>query len=715
MDDTRTALALTLPPLADWDRARSRWDDPTWAAARDAILQRAAAARGPDLRPADRAGGWGHAFYCPDHVVALEFDPSHPPAHRCPVDGELFQGEDVDGGWVCTLNGLLLGGIGASALIWRLTGDTGHRDYATEVVARYAEIYPDLPPYGKWVGKGRVAGQSLEEATWAIGMVDVVDRLSPALGADQLTAIRTRLLRPLADHLLEQRLLRIHNIECWHLAALAVLGVALDDDDLISAAVDGPTGLQAQFDSGLLADGWWVEGSPHYHFYMSTAMLHAVRALRGRRDDLAGRADLREMLVTPLSMVRDDLSLPAFNDGWHSIGLPNGIAQYIGHYELAHALWPDPRFAAAIAAIVARGGSRASEAALLYGPDQVATTSPDGAVPAIAWPRKDLHPASGYAVLRDPDPDGRSLILKYGPHGGGHGHPDKLEVDWFAHGVRLAPDAGSPAYTSPLQGPWFRQTLAHSTVVIDGESQPPGTGTLLAHLAPDPETGIGLVDASVAWIPGATPEWGGSWLAEPKAPTVGPYGGVTLRRTVLWHPRYWIDLVTVAADADREAELVFHHRGIRSSAPDLVPTADRQDGPYAYLSDVVTPATPARSWQASWQVDGVTTRLWARDPVDARVLMATSPTSPPAESRQTTLRRASGADLCFAAVVEVAAEAAGPAAITSVSFDGKLDDGLTISVHRGDEVDTWHLSLGEATGLTSADGHHRVVLQRPTG
>src|SRR5699024_5867506 len=93
-----------------------------------------------------------------------------------------------------------------------------------------------------------------------------------------------------------------------------------------------------------------------------------------------------------------------------------------------------------------------------------------------AWQRRDLHPTSGYAILRDDGPQGRWLMLKYGPHGGGHGHPDKLQLEWNAHGVRLAPDAGSPAYTSPLQGPWFRQTLAHNCVVINGESQPPTTG-----------------------------------------------------------------------------------------------------------------------------------------------------------------------------------------------------------------------------------------------
>ncbi|MGW0231592.1 hypothetical protein ACWDWO_25075 [Actinopolymorpha singaporensis] len=28
--------------------------------------------------------GWGHAYYCPDHIVLLDFDPARPHEHRCP-------------------------------------------------------------------------------------------------------------------------------------------------------------------------------------------------------------------------------------------------------------------------------------------------------------------------------------------------------------------------------------------------------------------------------------------------------------------------------------------------------------------------------------------------------------------------------------------------------------------------------------------------------
>src|SRR5699024_9289945 len=214
----------SLPTLIEWQRARTRWSDPDRAAARCSVEDRARAAVEPDLRPVAEAGGWGHAFYCPDHVTPLEFEPSRPAAHRCPVDGRLWEGEDFDGGWVCTLNGRIMGGLQAGSLLWRLDGDTRHRDYVRAVVLRYAELYRGLPPAGRWAGKGRITGQSLEEAVWGLGIIDVLDRMGDAFDAGERATIRTGLLEPLAEHLLEQRLMRVHNIECWHLASLAALG-----------------------------------------------------------------------------------------------------------------------------------------------------------------------------------------------------------------------------------------------------------------------------------------------------------------------------------------------------------------------------------------------------------------------------------------------------------------------------------------------------------
>ena len=93
-----------------------------------------------------------------------------------------------------------------------------------------------------------------------------------------------------------------------------------------------------------------------------------------------------------------------------------------------------------------------------------------------------LLPDAGLAVMRDgwKEDDGY-LIMDYGPHGGGHGHPDKLSFILVADGHHWIPDAGnSPHYCIfPEQKTWHKQTISHNTILADGKSQEPCTGELV--------------------------------------------------------------------------------------------------------------------------------------------------------------------------------------------------------------------------------------------
>lgn len=90
-----------------------------------------------------------------------------------------------------------------------------------------------------------------------------------------------------------------------------------------------------------------------------------------------------------------------------------------------------------------------------------------------------LFPATGVAVLRQAgadfvsQPDSTAVALSYGPHGGGHGHSDKLTITLFALGRQWLPDVGSMPYETTWKGEWTGQTVSHNTVVVDGISQQP--------------------------------------------------------------------------------------------------------------------------------------------------------------------------------------------------------------------------------------------------
>jgi hypothetical protein len=107
--------------------------------------------------------------------------------------------------------------------------------------------------------------------------------------------------------------------------------------------------------------------------------------------------------------------------------------------------------------------------------------------PLVAKPlQSDLLPAQGIGVLRR-ESGAVYVSLDYGESGGGHGHPDRLNLTLADGAHRWFDDPGTGSYVDPSLH-WYRSTLAHNAPLIDGHSQPRVNGELLA-FADDGETG----------------------------------------------------------------------------------------------------------------------------------------------------------------------------------------------------------------------------------
>ena len=91
--------------------------------------------------------------------------------------------------------------------------------------------------------------------------------------------------------------------------------------------------------------------------------------------------------------------------------------------------------------------------------------------------------------------------LDYGHSGGGHGHPDRLNVLLSVGATRWLDDFGTGSYVDPSLH-WYRSTLAHNAPLVDGQSQRRVNGKLMAF--DERPTGIGWIAASAQIAPGVT-------------------------------------------------------------------------------------------------------------------------------------------------------------------------------------------------------------------
>jgi hypothetical protein len=89
---------------------------------------------------------------------------------------------------------------------------------------------------------------------------------------------------------------------------------------------------------------------------------------------------------------------------------------------------------------------------------------------------------AGHAILRTRGEAGLTAALTFGPYGGFHGHLDKLSFVLCGFSEELGVDPGrarSQAYRLPIHSRWYKATLAHNSVLVDGQSQKPAAGKLL--------------------------------------------------------------------------------------------------------------------------------------------------------------------------------------------------------------------------------------------
>jgi oligo-alginate lyase len=334
---------------------------------------------------------------------------------------------------------------------------------------------------------------------------------------------------------------------------VGMVGLLFGDRELVADAIDEPNrGMQAQILSGISDDGPWYEGAWGYHFYTMSALAPLAEAAhRAGLPIYSGEVGERykKFYLAPLAMALPNGSLPAFNDS--NTANANGNA----HYELAFARWGDVRFAEPV-----RASNRKSLYALTVGVERLPA-------PATQAAPSEVFPASGYAYLRaGAGTDAAALILKYGPHGGGHGHPDKLHFVLYMGGKMLADDAGITTYGVPVHEGYYKTTLAHNTLVVDEENQRPATGKLL-----DFKTGNG---------------WSAA-LAD-----AGPiYEGVTFRRAAFLLGTNAAVFLDMAATTDGNARLFDFavHPLVSPKLPLLSGNERPVDRPgYSYLRNLTT-------------------------------------------------------------------------------------------------------------------------------
>lgn len=395
--------------------------------------------------------------------------------------------------------------------LYQFTGEEQYAAYVRDMLMEYAALYPTLPihPTDRSYATGKIFWQCLNDANWLVYVSQAYDCIYNFLSEEEREHLETDLFRPFADFLSienPQFFDRIHNHSTWGCAAVGMIGLVMEDEELISRALYGlgsaselagkldndggllvkpgqsKLGFLAQMDGSFSPDGYFTEG-PYYLRYAIFPFLLFSAALDNsmpEMDILGYRDSILQKAVYALINQSDanGLIFP-INDAqkgmsWKARGVVTGVDQ-------AYLLYGKDPLLLSVAKlqnwvtldlagfVVARELQRAITAPL--------------ARKSILYRDGEQGDKGGVAILRARAESTRELtvVMKYGAQGGGHGHYDRLSYSLYGEKGEIVQDYGAARWVNidqkgggrylPENNTWAKQTIAHNTLVVDGETQ----------------------------------------------------------------------------------------------------------------------------------------------------------------------------------------------------------------------------------------------------
>jgi len=576
-----------------------------------------------------RAGG-----RCDADGTELEFDPFSPHAHRCPACGRLNASEWHDRWWLYPYHLWLAERAVHAATLYALGAHARYGALARDILDTYARQYLGYPNRDNVLGPSRLFFSTYLESLWLLHVCIAADFLAAAGDLRVRDTVRDAIAEP-AVRLIGQYHEGTSNRQIWNAAAImaarCLLGDRVDAEPVVAALGD----IEGIVAHAVGEDGSWYEGD-NYHQFAHRGLWYAITL--GEQLGYAFRdttiARFHGGFAAPFRTILPDFTYPARKDSRYAASLRQW--RQAESCELGLARTDDPLLRWALGRLYAddiprgdTGRARASGEAERPAPP-VALSRHDLGWKSLLFAREALPdlvgeaPTSvtvasqGYTVHRR-DGGAVYVALDWGESGGGHGHPDRLNVVFMHDHVRWLDDLGTGSYVDPTLH-WYRSTLAHNAPLVDGSSQAQTDGQFVAAGSDD------LFDIIVA--------------------RAGIAPGVIATRAIVTADTYFVDEVHWTATRPVRFELPIH---FDAPAPALALAGARlagagglEDG-FEFVRDAavarVHAGTPVHLVA---QRDGHTASATIRASEEVDWYVAAAPAQPAAEYRPFHLLRARG-------------------------------------------------------------------------
>jgi len=599
-----------------------------------------------------RGGQHNQWYQCDECEIALRtIDATH---HQCPNCKEIYSGPPYDDVIFSQQHNRNLQQMLTAAWAYAISGDARFAGYAANVLLGYAERYTQYPYHSASLDArsrsgGHLFEQTLNEASCLarrIGPAYDLIHDSDVLSAAEHARIRDGLLRPMLANIDKHKAGK-SNWQTWHNAAMLWGGPLVNDPAWVQKAIYDPkNGFHYQMDVSVSKEGMWYENSWGYHFYTLQALVNMAETARRLDIDLWAQTRLGNMFTLPVYYTMADGRLPRFGDDVNS-----SVRNVSRLFEPAYHAYKDPQ-------ILALLSDRPNFENVLLGRSVTVTAE-------LTAPESVVFEGAGHAILRTHGPAGLTAAMTFGPYGGFHGHYDKLSFVFFGYEKELGVDPGrarSQAYRLPIHRNWYKATISHNAVLVDGQGQKPAAGKLQWFESKDGYTAVA-------------------------ASCDEAYPGVQYRRWLVMTDAYLLVFDRLHSDAEHRFDWLYHNRGEEAicdaARQSVVLSGQYPGGEYIQNTRQGTTAEPIR---IRFEDASVTTHLTMAAQDDTTVIVGDGVGASVTDRVPMSIISRAGREVCFAAVLEPMPSGSRPF-VTGLRCT-ETTAGSVIVVERGRRTDT---------------------------
>jgi len=423
------------------------------------------------------------------------------------VDAEIERGidtpipKDFSGGYTHQQHKSNFFMLQKAGVLFQILEDEKYATYVRDMLFQYEAMYKNLPlhPQTRSYARGKLFWQCLNDSNWLVYASQGYDAIYDWISEEERQKLEDNLFRPFADHISvdsPQFFNRVHNHSTWGAAAVGMIGLVMQDEELIERALYGlkddgleigakdndggfikvegqEAGFFANLNEPFSPDGYYTEG-PYYQRYAMYPFLIFAQALNNARPDL-GVLEYKDGVLLKgvdvlLNLADANGDFFPINDGQKGMSYQTdslvtavNLAYYYGDR--------DPRL---LSIAQTHGRVLLDDTGFAVAKAVRDNLAKDFSKKSVSYSDGVDGEEGGLSVLRHGNED-LTLLFKYSAQGLSHGHYDKLAFSLYGHDEEIMQDYGMSRFVNigqkgggnylPENKTWAKQTIAHNTLV----------------------------------------------------------------------------------------------------------------------------------------------------------------------------------------------------------------------------------------------------------